>query len=375
MDITNGDPADLKKQIELLNTHYRRLVNSISEGVSVVTLDGVIASLSPAFESLSGWPTSQLIGRHIQALIHPADLPLTVEHLQRLSNGEQIPPGKLRLLQSSGEYRPVQVVAQPEIEEGEVKGVWALVRDLSKDEQLAKQQEKLSQEKRHVQSLIDLIRVAAIRARNPLTRVNQATYRLSRQISEPVTLSSVEIIELQVEHLVQLLERVLAMAELDANRVHFIFRPVQLNRLLDYIGTTMYHLAEARKIMLTFKPTDNLPPVRADELQLYRAIKEVVENALEYTPENGTVTVSTFRTETYGVIEVQDTGIGIAADLMPHLFKKFYHFNLPTSAPEKLGLGLPIAKKIVDQHNGTISVVSASSKGSAFTIAIPLYTP
>jgi PAS domain S-box-containing protein len=340
-----------------------------------VTLEGVIATLSPAFESLTGWTTSQLIGSHVQSLIHPADLPLTIERLQRLSNGEQVPPGKLHLLQSSGEYRPVEVVAQPEIEEGEVKGVWALVRDLSKDEQLAKQQEKLSQEKRHVQSLHDLIRAAAIRARDPLTRVSQATYRLSRQLSEPAALSSAGVIEQQVQHLAQLLERVLAMAELDANRVHFIFRPVQLNRILDYIVTTMHPLAEARKIMLTLKPADNLPPVRADEPQLYRAIKEVVENALEYTPENGAVTVSTFRKETYGIVEVQDTGIGIAADLMPHLFKKFYHFNPPTSTPEKLGLGLPIAKKIVDQHDGTISVVSASSKGSTFTIAIPLYTP
>jgi signal transduction histidine kinase len=167
------------------------------------------------------------------------------------------------------------VVAQPEIEEGEIKGVWALVRDLTKDEQLVKQQEKLSQEKRHVQSLIDLIRAAALRARNPLTRVNLATYWLSRQISEPLTLSSVEVIELQVEHLVQLLERVLAMAELDANRIHFVLRPVQLNRILDYIGTILYRLAEARKIRLTIKPADNLPLVRADELHLYRAIKEL----------------------------------------------------------------------------------------------------
>jgi len=56
--------------------HYRRLVDSISEGVSVVTLDGIVASLSPAFDSLIGWPASQLIGKHIQALIHPADLRL-----------------------------------------------------------------------------------------------------------------------------------------------------------------------------------------------------------------------------------------------------------------------------------------------------------
>jgi signal transduction histidine kinase len=157
--------------------------------------------------------------------------------------------------------------------------------------------------------------------------------------------------------------------------VHFAFRPVQLNRILISIGTTASPLAEAKKITLTFKPADNLPPARADELQLYRAIKEVIENALEHTPENGNVTVSTFRKEPYGVVEVQDTGTGIAADLMPHLFEEFYHFNLPTSAPEKLGLGLSIAEKIVDQHDGTISVESVPSKGSTFNIAIPLYTP
>lgn len=375
MDATNGDPADLIKQMDRLDAHYRRLVASISEGVSVVTLDGVIASLSPAFETLLGWPTSQLIGKHIQSLIHPADLPLAIARLQRLSNGEHPPPEKLRLLQSSGEYRPVEVISQPEIEEGQVQEVWVLVRDLSKDEQLTKQQEALSQEQNRVRSFFDLIHTVAIRARSPLTMVNLAAYRLSRQINEPAALSAVESIELRVQHLVQLLERVLTMAELDANRVYFAFGPVQLNRLLDYIGATMYRLAEAKKITLTLKPADNLPPVRADELQLYLAIKEVVENALEYTPENGTVTVSTFSNETYGVLEVQDTGMGIDADLMPHLFERFYHFSLPTFGPEKLGLGLPIARKIVEQHDGTIGVVSTPNKGCTFTIAIPLYTP
>jgi PAS domain S-box-containing protein len=373
MDTSKGD-LDLKKQIERLDAHYRRLVDSISEGISVVTLDGVIASLSPAFESLTGWPTSSLVGRHIQALIHPADLPLAIEHLQRLSNGEQLPPAKMRLLQSSGEYRSVELVPLPAIEAGKLKEVWALVRDLSKDEQLAKQEEALSQEQRLVRSLHDLIRAAATRVRTPLTRVRLVSNWLPRKISDPAALSAAAVLELEVEHMVQLLERVLTMAELDANRVHFAFGSVPLNRTLRYIGDMMDSLADVKKITLTLNLADDLPPVRADELQLYRAIKEVVENALEYTPENGTVIVSTFRKETYGILEVQDTGIGIAADYLPHLFERFYHYNLPTSTPEKLGLGLPIAKKIIDRHDGIINVESVPGKGSTFTIAIPLYS-
>jgi PAS domain-containing protein len=79
MAATTEDPDDLKRQVEYLEAHYRRLVESISEGVSVVTLDGIVASLSPAFESLTGWTPSQLIGSYVQSLIHPVDLPLTIE--------------------------------------------------------------------------------------------------------------------------------------------------------------------------------------------------------------------------------------------------------------------------------------------------------
>jgi PAS domain S-box-containing protein len=106
MDAANGDPADLKKQMERLDAHYHRLVASISEGVSVVTLDGVIASLSPAFETLLGWPTDQLIGKHIQSLIHPADLPLAIDRWQRLSNGEHPPPRKAAFITEFGRVLP-----------------------------------------------------------------------------------------------------------------------------------------------------------------------------------------------------------------------------------------------------------------------------
>jgi signal transduction histidine kinase len=311
----------------------------------------------------------------VRSLIHPADLSLVIERFQRLSNGERPPPETIRLLQSSGEYRPVEVSAQPEMEEGKVKDVWVLVRDVSKDEQLNKQREEIAQEKRQVQSLMDLIRAAAARARSPLSAIYLHTYLLSRRVAVPAALSSVEKIEGYVQQLTLLSERVLTMAELDSDRVHFSFGRVQLNGLVVNIVTSMQPLAEAKQIVFTIEPAQGLPPVRADEIQLSRAVREVVENALEYTPEYGSVTIRTFRKDSSGVIKVQDTGGGIAPEFMPHLFARFYHFNLPTSAPEKLGLGLPIAKKIIDKHGGTIEVVSAPNKGSTVTIAIPLSVP
>ncbi|HVO72176.1 MAG TPA: HAMP domain-containing sensor histidine kinase, partial [Aggregatilineaceae bacterium] len=280
-----------------------------------------------------------------------------------------------RLLQSSGEYRTVEVSAQPEVEDGAVNSAWVLVRDLTKDEQLQRQGDEIAQEKRNVQSLMDLIHAASARVRSPLGAISLNTYLLARKTLDPSALSSAEHIERHVQYLTILVESVLTMAELDADRAHFTFGPVQLNRLVDYIQTSMHPLVEAKKIAFTVKTTADLAPARADELQLYRAIQEVVENAFEYTPEHGSVTVRTLRSDSHGVVEVQDSGIGIAPQLMPHLFEQFYRFSPPTSVSGKLGLGLPIAKKIIDKHNGTIDVVSAPSKGSTITIAIPLYRP
>lgn len=360
-------------ELERVKEHYRRLVESISEGVSVMTPEGVITSVSPIIEQMTGWSAAELVGSHAQSLIHPADLPKAIDHLQRVANGQLLPPIQIRMLQKSGEYRSVEVLSELEVEDEHARSVWSLTRDLTKDEQLKSQTEILNQERQRVQSLVDLIRTAAFRASSPLLAMNLAAYSFGKLSKDPATQTSIERIQRSVQHLAQLIARVLTMAELDADRTHFLFAPVNLNRLVNYIQTSVEPLSDAPAITLTTELTPTLPPVRADELQLYRAIQEVVTNAIQYTPESGRVTIKTFQRDTYGVLEVQDTGSGIRPEVMPHLFERFYHFSLPGSGLDRLGLGLPIAKKIIDKHGGSIDVISTPGKGSTVTIAIPLY--
>ncbi len=362
-------------ELERLKARYRRLVENISEGVSVVTPEGIITSVSPIFEQMLGWSTAELLGNHYQSLIHPADLPEAIDSFQRLSAGQHVPPAKIRLLQRSGEYRLVEVVAEAEVDDGQAKSIWTLTRDLTKDEQLKRRAEELSQERQRVQSLADLIRDATFRASSHLTTINLATYRLAKQVPNPAALTSTELIERNVQHLTQLISRVLTMAELDANRLHFSFTQVDLNRLATFAQISINTLADTLAVTLAVELTPQLPPVKADELQLYRAIQEVVTNAVQYMPESGKVTIKTFQRDGYGVLEVQDTGPGISPELMPHLFEPFHFFSLPGSGLEKLGLGLPIAKKIIDKHGGSIDITSTPGKGSTIAISIPLYRP
>jgi two-component system phosphate regulon sensor histidine kinase PhoR len=365
----------LKKQYAQLEEHYRRLVESISEGVAVTSVEGIITSVSPAIERLTGWSQEELIGSSFQTLIHPADLPLVMEGKQQLQNGHKFPPISVRLLEKSGDYRPVELSSQPEIEDGHVVGIWTLTRDMTLDIEAAEQQEALLDEKRTVQNLMDLIQAASRRVRSPLTLINLTASRLSTHIQNPAAHSSLELIETYVQNLTNLVERVLTMAELDANRAHFSFSAIQLNDLLDYIQTYFKALADSRRITFVVQPTPALPPVRACQYNLYRAMQEVVANALQYTPEAGTVTLRTFQKDSGGVIEVRDTGPGIPPERIPHLFERFYHFSASDADTDRMGLGLPLAKKIIDRHGGSIEVTSTPGEGSVVTITIPFYKP
>ena len=361
-------------ELERAKAQYRRLVENIREGVSVVNPEGVITSVSPFFEQMLGWSTAELLGIYCQSLIHPADLPEAIDRLQRLSSGQHLPPANLRLLQRSGEYRLVEVLAEAEVD-GPAKRIWTLTRDLTQDGQLKRRTEELIRERQRVQSLADLIRDASFSASSHLTTINLATYKLAKQVPTPARLTSVEHIERNVQHLTQLVSRVLTMAELDADRLHFSFTQVDLNRLVTFAQVSISSLTDVLAITLALELTPQLPPLKADELQLYRAIQEVLTNAVQYTPESGKVTLKTFERDGYGVIEVQDTGPGVPPELVPHLFEPFQYFRLPRSGAVMLGLGLPIAKKIIDKHGGSIEITSVPGEGSTVSIAIPLYTP
>jgi signal transduction histidine kinase len=97
----------------------------------------------------------------------------------------------------------------------------------------------------------------------------------------------------------------------------------------------------------------------------------VLENACKYTPDGGKVTVTGERKERKLIVTIADTGIGIAQNDLPRLFERFYRGQNVQSEPG-MGLGLPIALGIIEQHNGTVEVESEPGQGSRFTISLPL---
>ena len=99
-------------------------------------------------------------------------------------------------------------------------------------------------------------------------------------------------------------------------------------------------------------------------------LANLIDNALNYTPAPGTVTVSVSGDEKLGIIAVADTGVGISEDELPHIFRRFYRCDRSRSLPGT-GLGLTLVKAIVHAHRGQIAVTSTPNAGTTFTVTLP----
>lgn len=141
-----------------------------------------------------------------------------------------------------------------------------------------------------------------------------------------------------------------------------------LQEVIDLLGLS----AEMKDIGLKFSCNTTLPVI-GDRMQLNRLFSNLVHNAIQYTPDGGTVHVKAMRQGRIAVVQVQDTGIGIAEDQLPHIFDRFWRADKARSRQEGgTGLGLAIVKAIIQRHNGRIAVTSTVGQGTCFSVRLPL---
>ncbi|MEL6788120.1 MAG: HAMP domain-containing sensor histidine kinase, partial [Cyanobacteria bacterium J06607_15] len=148
--------------------------------------------------------------------------------------------------------------------------------------------------------------------------------------------------------------------------------PVKLNQLLQNCFVLLEPLANSKKIVFQSKFRDELM-VLGDVPQLSRLFSNLLENALQYTPDEGRVSLDLYRQNRSAVISVRDTGIGIAADQVNKVFDRFWRADKARTRREGgTGLGLAISAAIVKRHGGRISVTSELNIGTCFLVRIPL---
>lgn len=174
-----------------------------------------------------------------------------------------------------------------------------------------------------------------------------------------------------VTMLSRMVNELFELSKLDAKQVEPEFEAFSIAELVQDMSLEFQPQAEEKKIRLVMSPAEGLPFVFADIGMIERVMGNLIENAIRYTPEGGEVRVGLERSADGVAVSVSDTGQGIAADDLPHIFDRFFRAEKSRSKLSGgTGLGLAIAKKIVEAHGRAISVKSTVNVGTTFGFAL-----
>ena len=212
--------------------------------------------------------------------------------------------------------------------------------------------------------------------RTPLNAVIGLADLLLLASGEPLTAKQNEYlrgIASSGRHLLEMVNDVLDLAKIEAGKDRLELGPVAMGDVIDEAVRVLAAVAEARGVRLETAVEPDTPPVVADPLRLRQILYNLISNAVKFTDRDGRVRVSA-GTDSRGVtIRVADTGVGIAAEDMAHLFRPFEQIALPSGErPGGTGLGLALTKRLVVAHGGTIDVASVLGVGTTFIVRLPV---
>ncbi|MDP2730606.1 MAG: ATP-binding protein [Dehalococcoidales bacterium] len=200
--------------------------------------------------------------------------------------------------------------------------------------------------------------------RGPLTVIRGNLDLLKRNISEADKMEALQAMGRESIRMSKIIDDLLFLAEVESGEP-LKCQDVSLKGILAEEAERAKNIAGRRKIILK-KQQDVF--VKGDAQRLRQLLANLVDNAIKYTPEDGTIVLSLFRDRDWVQLDVTDTGIGIASEHLPHLFDRFYRVDKARSrASGGTGLGLAIVKGIAEQHGGKITVTSKPGEGSSFT--------
>ncbi len=244
-------------------------------------------------------------------------------------------------------------------------------------QQVEEEARRLSQEKAMLEEL-DRVKSAFMRKvahelRAPVAAIRSFITLMQQGYASPDQQVDMQArIAQRADELLALIDDLLNLARLKEARMAAKKQPVSLEQVLSEVIGLHTPEAEEKRIRLTVD-TQPCPPVLADPAHAKQLWTNLISNAIKYTPAGGRVTVRLFPVDGTIVGEVQDTGIGIAPEELPHLFQEFFRTERAKAfAPHGTGLGLSIVKQIVEEWGGNIQVESEPGKGSKFTFRLPM---
>jgi PAS domain S-box-containing protein len=357
-------------------TKFRTLSDTVDAGVIIFHRKN-LAFMNPAAERLLGYSLEDLknTGNGAFAFVHPDYHALLRERLAARASSEiNVFRAEVKIQQKNGALRWL-FLSSAQIEYDRAPATITTFFDITDSKEAEEQRLELALEREKVLLLQQFIGDLSHDLRNPLATIGTSLYLLNRANTSEKRQYHLDVIADQMTHLERVLADLSGITELDRAGEMFVFKPVQINQLVEDIAQEYTPTAAVKNRTFRYDLVSETAQVMGDYQQLRRALSNLVNNALSYTIENGLITCTVQSLEHEIQITVQDDGIGIRTEDLPYIFDHFYRGDKARSTDTGgAGLGLTIAQRIIVAHGGSIEVQSELGAGSTVRILLPLIT-
>jgi PAS domain S-box-containing protein len=351
-----------------LKSYTDSIFSSLTTGVVTIDLEGRIVTLNPAAELLTGCFAGEAAGRYCTELFAKSEEVGDIL-METLASRRPLAGVAVTLVRRNGTALPVELSTAPlQGSDGKDLGVVGVLRDLTAMRVL----EHRLQRSDRLAALGTLAAGLAHEIKNPLTSILTFSRHLSRRFGDELFREKFQkVVPRELERINEIVDRLLELAR--PERLHFT--TVQLPALLDTVLELYANEIETKQTTVIRDYARDVPTIYADENAIYRALVNLVANALDAMGPRGQLTLRlgwaegpTRRAHHRRVrIEIEDTGAGIPSAERDRIFNPFY-----TTKEGGTGLGLALTHKIIEEHRGTIDVASAPGVGSTFRVVLPV---
>jgi len=359
----------------------RRLIEQLPIGIQVFDPDGTCIDANQTLLEIFGLQSVRQIVLAYNIFQDPlAVYQGTADAARRALQGETVSLGDLtfefdradpRFARTSGK-RIINVTIFPVFDPNDtVVSFVGLNDDVTEQREAEQRQMELAIQTERVNLLEELISDVSHDLKTPLSIIATSSYLLRKNLPDEQLDRYIERIDYQRERLEKLIDALLTMSRL--NQVTDLdFAPTHIGTMLRDIHQQKQLRLSEKNLSLELTIQEGLPVIAASESELYRVFENLIENAIHYTPQGGSLVVVAQKQANGVAVSIRDTGIGIDEKDLPHIFDRFYRADKARSAETGgTGLGLAIVKKIVELHDGTVQVQSQPNAGSTFTIYLP----
>ena len=368
---------DYQFEMDRKTAIHRHILEAAGEGIYGLDNEGIHTFVNPAAAAMVGYSPEELLGKSIHSTWHSKDpdgnpYAHSCPICDVLKQGKPQSDSDEYVLRKDGGRLPVTYTCRPIVEHRRVVGAVVTSRDMSahKEAEQALIHAKEAAEAANIAKSSFLANMSH-EIRTPLNGIIGMTHILRRAADNPIEAERLDKISMSAEHLLNTINDILDLSKIEAGKIILEDVPVGIDTLLTNIKWIVGARAQAKGLQLQVVADPFLPELQGDATRLQQALINYVGNAIKFT-EHGTITLRALKLqESAGALlirfEVQDTGIGIAPEVLPGLFNAFSQADSSTTRKYGgTGLGLAITRRLAELMGGEAGVESTPGLGSTF---------